>query len=41
MGACMADTVLRRADLEGVVKLFLELLCSAQRGIAAHCTRRG
>ena len=34
MGACMADTVLRRADLEGVVKLFLELLCSAQRGIA-------
>ena len=37
----MADTVLRRADLEGVVKLFLELLCSAQRGIAAHCTRRG
>ena len=41
MGACMADTVLRRADLEGGVKLFLELLCSAQRGIAAHCTRRG
>ena len=34
MGACMANTVLHRADLEGVVKLFLELLCSAQCGLA-------
>ena len=34
MSACMADTVMRRAGLEGVVRLFLEALCAAQ--LTAH-----